>query len=275
VVYYRGEYFDGNEIHEEGAVDWFDHANLRGVFTFDLNNDLSMIAADLDDVTDALAEIKGLRRMPNTTTQSELDAFRMTVFAFRLQGVGWTYLQAFTLPRVDDRPPESWRTGPSPIATDDLVALSRRLSARAIEFGTSRVSDAYYFTLIEAGEIVEEIDSGDHEIAKFWSSRRSPVLPPAGVEDAERFADDTLRDLDALYANRWFTFAHVAKEPGRGPELIDGVEDVRYLVGPRCGSPEDEASRPRRPDSAHRKVTPSDGLPQAPVDDEDSDDLPF
>jgi len=131
--------------------------SMRGSWTTDYNNSLTLIRAPIDDVVDALAD---------RTERWERDVLGRDIvlgeqggaFVFRLRGHSWTeavleppYLRRVRFERIDRALKPIWSLGEQ--------ALSRLLKTRVIPYSVSDTSGYIGYSLYENGELLEKLSA--------------------------------------------------------------------------------------------------------------------
>src|SRR5262245_61577882 len=158
--------------------------SVRGSWTTDYNNSLTLIRSPIDDVVEALA---------NRTERWERDVLDQDVvlgeqggaFVFRLRGHSWTEAVLQRLMRI-------W----SPGAQD----LSRLLVRQVIDYSVSDTSGYIGYRLYDNGMLLEELSvlEGGSDVHVNTFSSRLRDLKLEDIANAWRFAREFLVDQDAF-----------------------------------------------------------------------------
>jgi hypothetical protein len=164
--------------------------SMRGSWTIDYNNSLTLIRAPIDDVVRALTD---------WTERWEKDALGRDIvlgeqggaFIFRLRGHTWTeaVLERFKpIPRFVWSLPEQ--------------ALSQRLNTRVISYSVSDTSGYIGYSLYENGELLEKLsalEGGSDELpgSNTFSSRLRDIRRE-DITNVYRFTREFLVDQDAF-----------------------------------------------------------------------------
>jgi hypothetical protein len=154
---------------------------MRGSWTTDYNNSMTLIRAPIDQVVDALAD---------RTERWEKDVLGREVvlgeqggaFVFRLRGHSWT--EAVLQPL-------------KPIWSLQEQALSRLLKTRVIRYSVSDTCGYIGYRLYENGEQFEELSVVEGARANTFSSRLRD-LKRDDITNVWRFTDEFLVDQDAF-----------------------------------------------------------------------------
>jgi len=176
-------------MNEQSATPWgTPWESMRGSWTTDYNNSLTLIRAPIDHVIDALA---------NRTERWETDVLGRDIvlgeqggaFVFRLHGHGWTEA-------VLERPKPL-----KPIWSIGEQALSRLLKTRVILYSVSDTSGYIGYSLYENGELLEKLSAleGGSEVPEantFSSSLRD--LKRDDISNIWAFTRQFLVDEDAF-----------------------------------------------------------------------------
>src|SRR5215468_239252 len=176
-------------MNDQSATPWgTPWESMRGSWTTDYNNSLTLIRAPIDHVVDALA---------NRTERWERDVLGRDIvlgeqggaFVFRLRGHTWTEVVLEPLKPI-------WSLGEQ--------ALSRLLKTRVIPYSVSDTSGSIGYRLYENGELLEELSA----------------LEGVSDERANRFSSK-LRDLRSRVHSVWVFQSNTAAICSRSvPSLI-------------------------------------------------------
>jgi hypothetical protein len=176
--------------------------SMRGSWTTDYNNSLTLIRAPVDDVIFALAD---------RTERLERDVLGRDIvlgeqggaFVFRLRGHSWTevVLEFF-----------------KPIWSLDERALSRLLKTRVIDYSVSDTSGYIGYRLYENGELLEKLSAleGSSDVPEantFSSSLRD--LKRDDITNIWAFTRQFLLDQDAFDPGIDFTYFLGARRADR------------------------------------------------------------
>jgi hypothetical protein len=160
--------------------------SMRGSWTTDYNNSLTLIRASIDDVVDALAD-RTERWERDVLGRDILLGERGGAFVFRLRGHTWTEA-------VLERFKPIWSLGER--------ALSRVLKTRVIGYSVSDTSGYIGYSLYENGQLLEKLsalEGGSNEPEgsnSFSSSLRD--LKRDDITNIWEFTGGFLVDQDAF-----------------------------------------------------------------------------
>ena len=247
MVYHQGSRYDRDD---EPPFSLDDYPNLRGVIDFDTNYAEVMVDAGVVEVAEAVAEMTGGAVAPYEVADAELEGATAYSTAFRLIGVGWTYLH-----QRSNRRPAALLDRPDQFTEDDLAALSGRLGARLIQFGVSDTAAAVYYSFYDQGVLRELFDAAEDQVFRFQSSDRRVDFE--GV-DLEEFADRFLLSQDALFAGAGFGGY---KMKGLKPAALPAeFESARFVIIPPgevgTGGPESPGPKPAPPKPKRKSSKP-------------------
>jgi hypothetical protein len=158
-------------------------ATFRGVETFDTNDTVLLVRADVEPVADAFAKLKKAKLHRQSVLGKSVTVRDPSYMVLRLAGHAWTLITPCA------------RSQSSFFKSADAKALSKSLKTRAIYFANSDTASFTEYELFEAGKPLEHFRC--FEDIEFTTKLRKVKPPPDGPE-IYTFVDRFIKEQDAF-----------------------------------------------------------------------------
>lgn len=208
----------------------------KGVLTFDVEESAVFVYADVDEVTSALAALRGAQSIERNILGRTVQLADDAAFVFRFHEEPWTQILCFqpwrTRKRTDGELEMVWDL------KDVAKRLSESLNTRAIEYGNSDCAGATGYTLFDSGA-QSELFYSDEGGRSFESKERelSDLVNDPEHYWSTHLVDEFFYQMDVCVAGLSFSrFVGAAGvQPGVSiefhPDSFPEFERIDYVSG--------------------------------------------